>query len=625
MATPPPPGPRTTGGQDMPALTALRAVAALLVFLYHFAPKGLPWLAGVVAGQGHVGVTVFFVLSGFLITVRYYPRCARGVPRLGAYFARRAARILPLYYVVLTLTFLLTSGAIPFDRSHLAEWTLTQALFGPSPEAITIPTAWSLTVEECFYATAPLVYLGVAALRRRLGAVAGSLALLGALAVGVWLLLLLLVRTGHAVGTATLPFLTDETLLRYYTLIGRFPDFALGVAAGLLFLSGRVERLWQSARGAAWSSLLAVASTVLLVAGQAGMARDGADPAAAWRWNLLVGAASAGLVLALTCARAPLSRVLAVRPAVYLGRVSYALYLIQLTPLGNGLLQRLVPGTGAVHLLLLYAGMNLVAALLFELVEEPAREAIVTLSRTRSAAALPVAGTPRAQGLAVAILFGALAAQHVLWGLGSLPPVDEPRVLSVLGAGSPDVVRAAAPAPTAESEPRVRLPASWQVGAVDDRHAPRALLVFVDGQRVPFLGARAPSGPDAVAYFRGRRSGQLSLHITRPAMVTVVNHAPLVALRLAWSRMAAAPGVSVGPLLALAAAAVVLHTRRSALWSPRTCLAFAVGLVTLWLLTGLYRQRWAPAVLLLELAALTWVALSRRAAAAGPARMALES
>jgi peptidoglycan/LPS O-acetylase OafA/YrhL len=142
------PGYHRAAMREIPALTALRAVAALLVFLYHFAPRGLPYLPGVVAGQGHVGVTVFFVLSGFLITVRYYPRFARGERGLADYFVRRAARILPLYYVVLTLTHLLSTGSVPAGAAHLSEWTLTQALFGRSLESMTVPTSWSLTLEE---------------------------------------------------------------------------------------------------------------------------------------------------------------------------------------------------------------------------------------------------------------------------------------------------------------------------------------------------------------------------------------------------------------------------------------------------------------------------------------------
>jgi peptidoglycan/LPS O-acetylase OafA/YrhL len=604
--------PSAAASQDLPALTALRALAALLVFVYHFAPKGLPWLPGVLAGQGHVGVTVFFVLSGFLITVRYYPQFARGERALGAYFVKRVARILPLYFVVLTLTHWLTGGAVPLDAAHLPEWTLTQALFGSfRPDDITVPTSWSLTVEECFYASAPLLFLGAAAVRRRLGPVAGTLALLGAATTAVCLTGSLLLRLTAGVGTTALPFLSDAALLRYYTIFGRIPDFALGAAAGFLFLSGRVEEVWRRARGAWIASALAAGGAVLLVAGQAGMARN---PGAEWRWNLLVAFASALTVLALTCRPAPLSRLLSLAPLVYLGRISYALYLIQLTPLGSGLLSRLLPGSSLAHMLVLYAGMNVVAALLFELVEEPARETIVGLWRRRSPSSLPPArGTP-ARALSLAILFGALAAQHVLWALGSLAPVDETRVLQVLGAGSQAVVQAqVAPPAAGDREPRVRLPPSWRESLLGDQWAPRSLLVFVDGRPVPFLGARPPETPDTSAYYRGWRSGHVSLQITDEASVTVVNNTPLVAMALAGSGLVEEPIALVPPLLLLGTAGGAFRrTRRSAIWAPRTCLALAVGLVTLWLVAGMHLVRWAPVVVFLELAGLVWLLLSRR-------------
>jgi peptidoglycan/LPS O-acetylase OafA/YrhL len=186
------------------ALTSLRAVAALLVFVYHFPPSGLGRVVEVITAEGHVGVTVFFVLSGFLITVRYFPSFAAGGAGLADYFVRRAARILPLYFVVLTLSFVLTEGAVPADREHLPEWTLTHALFGSSVEGATIPTAWSLTVEECFYATAPLVFLAIAASRRRRGGAAGAIAVLAgvsALFMGVGAL----VQRGAASAGAPVP------------------------------------------------------------------------------------------------------------------------------------------------------------------------------------------------------------------------------------------------------------------------------------------------------------------------------------------------------------------------------------------------------------------------------------
>jgi peptidoglycan/LPS O-acetylase OafA/YrhL len=599
---------------DMPALTALRAVAALLVFVYHFAPKDLPYLPGVVVGQGHVGVTVFFVLSGFLITVRYYPQFAGGRRAWSDYFVRRAARILPLYYVVLALTHLLSSGSVPFDAAHLPEWTLTQALFGASLESITVPTSWSLTVEECFYASAPLVFIGVAALRRRLGAVAGTLLGLGAASAILYLAGSLILHWSGALGPGAPVFLYDEPLLRHFTVFGRFPDFAAGAAAGFLFLSGRVEDAWRRKRGALLSTLLAMGGAVLLVAGQAGMVRDTGDAPAEWRWNLVVVAASAVIVIALTCREAPLSRLLSPRPAVYLGRISYALYLIQLTPLGQRLLYHVLPGQEGVHPLVLYAGMSLVAALLFEVVEEPAREAVLALWRKRSLAALPPARTARAHRLSLAILLGGLLAQPVFWVLGSLPPVEEVRVVRVLGAPSDHLVRAIVPpAIDGGREPRVRLPASWRLGRIGDRRAPLSLLVFVDGQPVRFLGVRLPADDGASAYYRRPGTEYLSLQVDPPATVTVVHHAPPVAAALAWSRLMESPATVIAVLLLLAAAAAaVWRSRGSVLWEPRISLAFAVALAMAWLAFGIHRQPWAPLVLALELAALGWAVLARR-------------
>ena len=135
----------------------------------------------------------------------------------------------------------------------------------------------------------------------------------------------------------------------------------------------------------------------------------------------------------------------------------------------------------------------------------------------------------------------------------------------------------------------------------------------MDGRPVPFLGARPPDTPEIAAYYHGRRAGQLSLQIARPAFVTVVNDTPLVTMALAWSRLVDAPAVSIAPLVLLGAAALVVYWSRVRVWAPRTCLACTAGLVLSWLVSGVHLQWWAPLVLLLELVALTWLILSQRA------------
>src|SRR5690242_3281771 len=74
----------------VPSLDALRAIAILLVLVFHYARGNAPPWFAVVADHGWIGVDLFFVLSGFLIARQLFVPLARGeAPRLGEFFARR--------------------------------------------------------------------------------------------------------------------------------------------------------------------------------------------------------------------------------------------------------------------------------------------------------------------------------------------------------------------------------------------------------------------------------------------------------------------------------------------------------------------------------------------------------
>ncbi len=163
------------------ALDGLRGIAILLVMAQH-----LRWL-----GCGWIGVQLFFVLSGFLIT-RLLVRSAEARP-LGSYlkdfYARRALRILPLYFgylVALAIAARLLADFPPID--HALPWAATftfnvfrltpayGALGAGSERHVLIDHFWSLAVEEHFYLVWPLVLF---ALRRHLRALALCLIALG--------------------------------------------------------------------------------------------------------------------------------------------------------------------------------------------------------------------------------------------------------------------------------------------------------------------------------------------------------------------------------------------------------------------------------------------------------------
>jgi len=162
--------------QHYPALDGLRGVAILMVLLFH-GFLGMNWsspLGGRLAAiplMGWVGVDVFFVLSGFLITGILLD--SRDASRYFLnFYARRFQRIFPIYYLLLIFVFLILPRLIPFDSDGLKTiqhnqgwiWTyLTNIGFVVNRKAwatsdwLDLNHLWSLAVEEQFYLVWPLV------------------------------------------------------------------------------------------------------------------------------------------------------------------------------------------------------------------------------------------------------------------------------------------------------------------------------------------------------------------------------------------------------------------------------------------------------------------------------------
>jgi peptidoglycan/LPS O-acetylase OafA/YrhL len=166
-----------------PALDGLRAVSIFLVVALHSGD------ALFIRWHGTVGVTVFFVISGWLITTLLLREEDRlGRVRLGAFYVRRAFRLLPVYFAVLALV-LVALAVAPGEGNGLAPmlralpyYVTYQNEFAPSAA---FGHTWSLAVEEKFYVVWPLLAFTAVVLRRaRLCTVVGLLAL--ALAAEAW-------------------------------------------------------------------------------------------------------------------------------------------------------------------------------------------------------------------------------------------------------------------------------------------------------------------------------------------------------------------------------------------------------------------------------------------------------
>jgi peptidoglycan/LPS O-acetylase OafA/YrhL len=151
--------PRFTGRERQPGLDLLRALAIIVVVIYHAALFGFK-LPGRVDRFGWIGVDLFFVLSGYLIGGQLLTPLARDQRmNFGRFFARRVLRIMPAYFVVLAVYFLLPSWREYPDMSQpLWKFLLSIqniALHGGTA----FSHAWSLAVEDQFYLVLPFLLL----------------------------------------------------------------------------------------------------------------------------------------------------------------------------------------------------------------------------------------------------------------------------------------------------------------------------------------------------------------------------------------------------------------------------------------------------------------------------------
>jgi peptidoglycan/LPS O-acetylase OafA/YrhL len=156
--------PGSTPVQYRPAIDGLRAVAVLAVFLFHLDRQLLP--------GGFVGVDIFFVISGYLITSIIVTDCNRNRFSFGRFYQRRIARLLAPFYVVGVVTLIGAMFIYSNQDFSLAGANLAAAAesivnlklifqgnyFVLTPDAQPFLHCWSLSVEEQFYLLFLLVF-----------------------------------------------------------------------------------------------------------------------------------------------------------------------------------------------------------------------------------------------------------------------------------------------------------------------------------------------------------------------------------------------------------------------------------------------------------------------------------
>ena len=214
-----------------PDIQGLRALAVLLVVIFH---AGLP-LSG-----GFIGVDVFFVISGYVITAMLLREQQQsGRIDLLQFYRRRIFRLLPALALTVSVTLLITALLLwPFGTQQTAAATAVGALllqanrviaevgadyFAEATQINPLLHLWSLSVEEQFYVVYPLLIAAACLLPRPRAAMTGLIGLLTAASIG-WL----------ALADTSLLDAGSAWLIGYYSPLSRAWEFTLGAAAALL-------------------------------------------------------------------------------------------------------------------------------------------------------------------------------------------------------------------------------------------------------------------------------------------------------------------------------------------------------------------------------------------------------
>ncbi|CAM3380412.1 acyltransferase family protein [Aquirufa ecclesiirivi] len=285
----------------IPALDGIRAIAILLVLIFHWFPTN-HWINTI--PNGPVGVTLFFVLSGYLITsILLSQRESQTFAKsFGNFVVRRALRIFPIYYAVLTSLLVLKSYGIQivsdfyehpgYYWSYLYNHWLEQS----QNWSDMLSPYWSLSVEEQFYIIWPILILGISSRGRLLSV--------------LWI-------------TTLLGLVARFILIHQYEGIGVYmitcvDTFAWGGLLAYYIRVGKEEQVRSFAKWLIPLALIGFLITILLM--------SDLNIGKQLFFRTFTSILSAGLILA-ALKSGFLSQVLSFRPLREIGKVSYGLYL----------------------------------------------------------------------------------------------------------------------------------------------------------------------------------------------------------------------------------------------------------------------------------------------------------
>ncbi|MEM6857728.1 MAG: acyltransferase family protein [Pseudomonadota bacterium] len=444
-----------------PDIDGLRTLAVMLVLVFHFDLFAL-------GKAGFIGVDIFFVISGFLITSIIYRDLERGRFSLTDFFYRRIRRLYPAMLTTLLAT--LIAGwflLLPYRFEELAIETLLSLMyviniyfwrsinyFGLQAGSVPLLHMWSLAIEEQFYIIFPIVCFVVYRWKK------GLLTLFIALGIAL----------SFTLGVVLAP---TKPELAFYLLPTRAWELLVGALLAMLVYQRPLQGWWLHAMGAIGLILVGVSIAVYQPLTQV-----------PGYFSLLPTMGAVALILGGYASSSPVTRILASSPMVWIGKLSYPLYLVHwpiLILLKEHTLEFTFP-----YRLAGFAASFGAAALVYYGVENPIRKGKILNGRRHSLLAFA--------GLSVATM--AIAGMIAL-GAG-LPSRFAPQVQTLLAA------REDRPTQFLDCErPFVTVDRLCGLG---DPAAPREVIVIGDSH------AQALSGALNLWLSGEQRSGALAFH-----------------------------------------------------------------------------------------------------------------
>jgi peptidoglycan/LPS O-acetylase OafA/YrhL len=332
-----------------------------MVFIHHYEPFHEDTFGSTFyyfEREMHIGVTLFFVLSGFLIGYRYFNSATIDFKK---YMVNRMARILPIYFILTTVTFIV--WAITKEQDHLQDLILYLANisfirgYSGTYKFSGVAQGWSLTVEETFYLIAPLSFILIRKSKLNLIFIPVCILLTGRL-------LVFICKDHNLLG-----FFDSYEFMFNYTFFGRCIEFFVGIGLAVFLLQTPTT---HTTKYITYLGLFIIFLAAFCLSQVRGTADFGIRQPIGKVINtfLLPLFGVAIFYYGLVTENTLLSKLFTSKPMQLLGKSSFVFYLIHIGVMALFLEQYIS------NCLVLFITINVISIILFKYVEEPLNNTI---------------------------------------------------------------------------------------------------------------------------------------------------------------------------------------------------------------------------------------------------------